>query len=652
MAENLEQKAVEVKETAEKPNESDWQKQHEERVAEKEAIRSLARVRSARTYEGIVYKHANPTPNPMDDTEKDVSVYTRVSTTSLNQTSSIENQELYYRDKVAKTPNWNLTEVYSDEGKSGTSTRHRKDFQRMMEDARAGKFDMVVCASVSRFARNIADCIEYVTELRTMNPKKPIGVYFETENIFTLNKDADQTLSFHALLADWESGNKSRRMILSYDQRIFTNQFPVSDLLGYRHTKEGDLIIQPDEAQTVRYIYLAYIAGKTSAEIAEVLTEKQRPTLKGRTDWNGQMVRAIIENERRWGDLEVRKMIVLDYKKKKIVKNDGIREGAFVPNHHEGIVTPEEARAALLMAQTSGRLDGVPELAVIDEGTLKGFVSINPMLPGITHEFFTASCESVYSDEELEEIYHEANILFGEEHSRIISMACAGYQVPYGVYFLNKSMPSMTLSTKQITFSKPFHKKMNQCSAVEILYHPILKSIAIRPCEPDSLNAIPLVGENGEVKLSFPAKGFCTAIYDEMEWVEDFRFRFRGITKVRDGVPIMFFSLDEPRILVGKKKALVESMAEQDEESVKHFISCNRNDYPKDNACDVAYPEAWGEAKHGLNYLQRQRRDRIIEGVSKKDIYIKGRKMVNPLIGIIPSREEIESELSELLMSM
>ena len=120
----------------------------------------------------------------------------------------------------------------------------------------------------------------------------------------------------------------------------------------------------------------------------------------------------------------------------------------------------------------------------------------------------------------------------------------------------------------------------------------------------------------------------------------------------RDGVPIMFFSLDEPRILVGKKKALVESMAEQDEESVKHFISCNRNDYPKDNACDVAYPEAWGEAKHGLNYLQRQRRDRIIENVSKKDIYIKGRKMVNPLIGIIPSREEIENELSDLLMSM
>ena len=117
-------------------------------------------------------------------------------------------------------------------------------------------------------------------------------------------------------------------------------------------------------------------------------------------------------------------------------------------------------------------------------------------------------------------------------------------------------------------------------------------------------------------------------------------------------MPIMSFSLDEPRILVGKKKALVESMTVQDEESVKHFISCNRNDYPQNDACDVAYPEEWQLSKHGLNYLQRQRRDRIIEGVSKKDIYIKGRKMVNPLIGIIPSREEIESELSDLLMSM
>ena len=203
--------------------EKTWQEQHDAREAEREEIRE--RHRRIREYEGVVYKHAKPTPNPMDETHKDVAVYARVSTKSLDQTSSIENQEKYYEDKVKKTENWDLQEIYSDEGKSGTSTKHRKEFNRMMSDARAGKFDMIICASVSRFARNVSDCIDYVSELRTMNPQKPVGVYFETENIFTLNKDADQTLGFHALLADWESGNKSRRMILSYDQRIFTNQF-------------------------------------------------------------------------------------------------------------------------------------------------------------------------------------------------------------------------------------------------------------------------------------------------------------------------------------------------------------------------------------------------------------------------------------------
>ena len=632
--------------TEDKTVENDWQKQHEEREAEREAIRS--RVRNAKSYEGIVYRHAKPTPNPMDDTEKDVSIYTRVSTMSLNQTSSIENQELYYRDKIEKTPNWNLTEIYSDEGKSGTSTRHRKDFNRMMDDARASKFDMIICASVSRFARNVSDCIDYVTELRTMHPQKPIGVYFETENIFTLDKDADQTLGFHALLADWESGNKSRRMILSYDQRIFTNQFPVADLLGYKHTKDGDLIIQPEEAKTVRYIYLAYLAGHSSKEIAEVLTDKQRPTLKGRVDWNSGMVKAIIGNERRCGDLEARKSVVLDYKKKKVVKNIGIREGAFVPNHHEAIVSPEIAKAALLMSRACGRLDGVPELAVIDKGALKGFVSINPMLPGIDYDFFLTSCASVYSDDELEEIKHEANILFGEEHSRILSMNFAGYQVPYGVYFLNKSMPSMTISSKRITFSKPVSEKMNHCAAVEMLYHPILKSIAIRPCDPDSLNAISLVNENGSIRLSFPARHFCKAVYDEMEWVNDYQFRFRGITKIRDDVPIMFFSLDEPRILLGKKKT-AETVSDGDEESMKQFISCSRNDRTESG---VAYPEEWKAAEHGLSYLLRQRRDRIIESVSKEDIYNRGRKMVNPLIGVIPSRDEIEDQLNDLLMTM
>lgn len=145
----------------------------------------------------------------------------------------------------------------------------------MLEDASKKKMDLIVCASVSRFARNISDLIEEVRKLRTTNPSNPVGVYFETEDLYTLDPNINERLQMQGLFAEWESGNKSRRMILSYDQRICTGQFPLSDLLGLRHTIEGGFIIEEEEAKTVKYIFLATLCGYTAEEIAEVLTEKQ-----------------------------------------------------------------------------------------------------------------------------------------------------------------------------------------------------------------------------------------------------------------------------------------------------------------------------------------------------------------------------------------
>lgn len=144
----------------------------------------------------------------------------------------------------------------------------------MMQDAKERKIDLVVCASVSRFARNFSDCMTQIAALKTMHPAHPIGVYFETENIYTLNPDSQYSLDVQALLADWESGNKSRRMILSYDQRIMTGQYPVADLMGYRHTTDGQLVIEPEEAKTVRFIFLAFIQGYDYDQIAMILTKK------------------------------------------------------------------------------------------------------------------------------------------------------------------------------------------------------------------------------------------------------------------------------------------------------------------------------------------------------------------------------------------
>ena len=208
------------------------------------------------------------------------------------------------------------------------------------------------------------------------------------------------SLDIQALLADWESGNKSRRMILSYDQRIMTGQYPVADLMGYRHTKDGQLVIEPEEAKTVRFIFLAFIYGYNCDQIAAVLTQKKRSTLRGKQEWNGMMVANIMKNERRWGDLEARKSIVVDYKLGKVTKNNGNRCSAYVPEHHEAIVSPEIARAAHLVA-SSRKKCGVQDIVVIQQGTLKGFVGIHPNWSGISVESIRSLCLSTYLPEEV-----------------------------------------------------------------------------------------------------------------------------------------------------------------------------------------------------------------------------------------------------------
>lgn len=384
--------------------------------------------------------------------------------------SSIENQTLYYTKKIAETENWTLQNIYSDEGKSGTSLRKRDAFKRMMQDAKERKIDLVVCASVSRFARNFSDCMTQIAALKTMHPAHPIGVYFETENIYTLNPDSQYSLDVQALLADWESGNKSRRMILSYDQRIMTGQYPVADLMGYRHTTDGQLVIEPEEAKTVRFIFLAFIQGYDYDQIAMILTKKKRSTLRGRQKWNGMMVANIMKNERRWGDLEARKSIVVDYKLGKVTKNNGDRCSAYVPEHHEAIVSPEIARAAHLVASSSKRC-GVQDIVVIKQGALKGFVGIHPNWSGINDESIRSLCLSAYMPEEVVELNAMADMRAGKKQD---SMYQSEYLTASSACFINHSSPVITIAKNEIRFSKACHTRLDDCEYVELLYHPIL----------------------------------------------------------------------------------------------------------------------------------------------------------------------------------
>lgn len=630
---------------------STWEERRAQREQEQRAIRE--RVRNAST-EKAVFIPALPKPKVTDEGHKTVAVYARVSTKSTEQVSSIENQTKYYTEKVEQTPNWDLLQIYSDEGISGTSIKRRKAFQQMVADALDKKMDLILCASVSRFARNMSECMEQIRILRTANPSHPVGVFFETEGIYTLDPDCRQNLAIHALVADWESANKSQRMILSYDHRICIGQYPVADLLGYRHTKSGDLIIEPDEAKTVRFIFLASMAGYDYNEIAEILTEKQRPTLRGRTEWNASMVRNILYNERRWGDLDVRKRIVVDYVDGKTAKNNKQRASAFVPDHHEAIVSPEIARAAHMMV-ASRNLDGTPDTIVIDEGSLKGFVSVCPNWAGVSNEAFQEICYSVYDDEEREILERDARVFTGEEHSKVLQMEFAGYQVPRGVIFMNQSTPALTVNTKSIKFNKACHKKLDNCEYIEILYHPILQVVAIRPSSPDNPNAV--MWDDGDKPIpSLSSKAFTEAIYEKMDWISGYSFKFRGITRERGNSKIILFALDEPQILSSKKvKKIAEDHAPDQTGEIRYIPYKNSTidgAEPQDTVSRHAYPKEWIQSDFCVSLAMRKKRDALFKYLTDKDISKDGIIVINPLIGQIPSRQMVEDELDELLMSM
>ena len=143
--------------------------QEKGRDVRKENIRR--KVWNAEVTEGTILRRAKPKPSILEEGSKRVAVYARVSTKSEEQVSSIENQTRYYTEKIEQTPNWNMYKIYADEGKSGVSIRKRTEFRQMLEDAADKKMDLILCASVSRFARNVSDCMEQVRKLKTVNPR-------------------------------------------------------------------------------------------------------------------------------------------------------------------------------------------------------------------------------------------------------------------------------------------------------------------------------------------------------------------------------------------------------------------------------------------------------------------------------------------------
>ncbi len=414
------------------------------------------------------------------DTKKRVAAYCRVSTDDPNQTSSYELQKNYYEDMVNQKDNWDMVDIYADEGISGTSLKHRDSFLHMVEDCKKGRIDLIITKSVSRFARNIVDCIGYVRELKAMD--SPVGVFFETENIYTLDDKSEMALSFIATLAQEESHNKSNIMNASIEMRFKRGIFLTPVLLGYDHDEDGNLVINDSEAATVRIIFFSYLYGYSSSQIADALTELGRPTKKGNTYWSAGSVYQILTNERYCGDVLARKTFTPNYLDHKSRKNRHDRNQYRQKDHHEAIISREDFFAVQKMIRHSkyGNKGYYPELKVIKNGALAGFVTVHPKWAAFTEDDYYMISAKVTDG--ILKIPSHPTFYTAEKGSVDLS----GYELVRRAFLSTYGQIEVTFYADHILFNSAAINKMPDVNKIEILVMPFERLMAIRPTEESS----------------------------------------------------------------------------------------------------------------------------------------------------------------------
>ena len=265
-----------------------------------------------------------------------VAAYCRVSTDSEEQASSYEVQVAHYTQFIQKNPEWELAGIYADDGITGTNTKKREEFNRMIQDCMAGNIDMIITKSISRFARNTLDCLKYIRELKEKN----IPVFFEKENINTMDSKGEVLLTIMASLAQQESQSLSQNIKLGLQYRFQNGEVRVnhSRFLGYTKDEEGNLIIEPAEAEVVKRIYREYLEGASLLQIGRGLEADGILTGAGKTKWRPETLKKILQNEKYIGDALLQKTYTVDFLNKKRVQNKGIVPQYYVENSHEPII--------------------------------------------------------------------------------------------------------------------------------------------------------------------------------------------------------------------------------------------------------------------------------------------------------------------------
>lgn len=268
-----------------------------------------------------------------------VAAYCRVSTTLEQQETSYEAQVSYYTEKIKSNHNWKLAGIYADDGKSATNTKKRDDFNAMIEDCMAGKIDMVITKSVSRFARNTVDSLQNIRKLKEKN----IAVFFEKEGVNTLDGTGELLITILSSQAQEESRNLSENTRWGLVRRFENGIVSVNHnkFLGYTKDENGELVIVPEEAELVRRIFRLYLEGSSIVQIGKILDDEGITTVTGLAQWCPGVIDKMLSNEKYMGDVLQQKTYTVDFLTKKRVKNNGIVPQYYIQDDHEAIVSKE-----------------------------------------------------------------------------------------------------------------------------------------------------------------------------------------------------------------------------------------------------------------------------------------------------------------------
>ena len=557
-----------------------------------------------------------------------VAAYCRVSTDDIDQKLSIHLQIQQYMKKIKENPNWKYAGCYVDDGFSGTNTAHRQGFQKLMKDAMDGKIDMIITKAVSRFARNLMDCIGWVETLQNHDP--PVRVFFEQENLDTMSQTSGIILFVLAMVAQEESHMKSEAILLSLEWRFSRGRFLTPRLFGYDKIEVSDsfggkkkiLSINEDEARVVRWMYATLVNGGTTYEIAETLTEMAIPTGGRRkngtlnTHWTASGVTSLLRNEKYCGDVLARKTYTPNYKDHKSKKNNGKKNKYFQPDHHDAIVSRATWNAAqrILNSRKYGHEGTYLPIRIIDHGPLTGYISINRAWAGFDHEdYYRASQiamgllgnehETNLENEYLPEGGRRIGFLMDDrgiaQIARDLTAAeqeikeeiegkgescdtqkdsketVESFQVVSGNMFSRVAEPSLRITSKGIKFNKGCINKLPETITAEMLFNPVEHMLVLRPCKENHPNAMMW---DTKYKSAAP---FVKVIYENMGWEQDYNFRIPCQTVAdSNGDVILVFDLEnfigqtknkKDEAIVAAKETPSESESAEPEEAKSYY---------------------------------------------------------------------------------